>query len=187
MKSILSKMVSISKSIGFMEFDGKNDHFKYRYVSAAAMLKRLNAELVERNVLCYACDEDIRENADGTYTSKIKLKFVCAETGEFVIAVGCGSGKDKGDKGVMKASTAAIKYAFAHAFTLGWGAEDPEDSKTDASKLPDPKKVKSAIDKAKTMATLEKQRSEIRMLRKDDSYTSLIAAFKKKKEELENG
>ena len=188
MKSILTKMVAISKSIGFMEFDSKNAHFKYGYVSAAAMLKRLNQELGEHGVLCYAQDESCEYDPDaGCWLSTVRLCFQCVETEEYITTVGVGGGQDKGDKGPMKASTAAVKYAIAHAFTLGWGAEDPEDSRTDASVLPDPKKVAAAIDKAKSVATLEKQRAEIRLLRKDASYQSLIKAFTAKKEELENG
>ena len=185
MKSILKKMVSISKNIGFMEFDSRNVHFKYGYVSAAAMLKRLNEELATHNVLCYASDEECYYSEQaGCWLSQIRLTFACTETGETVTTVGVGGGQDKGDKGPMKASTAAMKYAIAHAFTLGWGAEDPEESSSDASKLPDPKKVAAAIDKAKSMATLEKTRADIRLLRQHASYQSLVTAFKKQEEAI---
>ena len=188
MNSILSKLVTISKNIGFMEFDAKNTHFKYGYVSAAAMLKRLNQELAEHGVLCYAQNEDCYYDKEGgCWLSTVRLCFQCAETGESITSVGVGGGQDKGDKGPMKASTAAVKYAIAHAFTLGWGAEDPEDSRADASVLPDPKTVAAAIDKAKTVATLEKQRAEIRLLRKDASYRSLVDKFTAKEKELKNG
>ena len=42
-----------------------------------------------------------------------------------------GQGTDKGDKAVMKANTAALKYALAGIFLISWGDDPEADVETD--------------------------------------------------------
>lgn len=57
-----------------------------------------------------------------------------AETGETVTITGLGSGQDSGDKAVMKAQTAAIKYAYLLSMAISTGDDPEADIKTDQEK-----------------------------------------------------
>lgn len=210
MKTLVEKLVEVSGEIGFMSFDAKNDFHKYGYVSAGAMIYKVNQALASRGVLLHASDETAEVIAitdkDGSTkgfhaTSRIVL---CACDGKDTItSVGVGSGSDKGDKAVMKASTAAYKYALAHLFTIGWGAEDPEaDTSTDkaassakkppaarakpkaASKTPDTMDLTTKIEEAKSQEDLEAIKAEILATRGTDDYQGLVKAYQDKKKEI---
>ena len=129
---LVDRLISVSSSIGFLEFDAKNEHFNYGYASAAAVIKRLNTELAKVGVLCTA-SEEVTHLEGSNAVVRCELTYHCGETGETLTCAGVGQGQDKGDKAVMKASTAAFKYAISHSKMLGWGAEDPENSASDAS------------------------------------------------------
>jgi len=61
----------------------------------------------------------------------VNIDIIDIDSGESVTIQGLGSGKDGGDKGVAKAQTQAIKYAWMHSLTISTG-EDPEaDASTD--------------------------------------------------------
>ncbi len=65
--------------------------------------------------------------------------------------------KDAGDKALMKAQTAAIKYAMARAFNISWGDDpeaDPKVDNIDNAPTEAPKKAPSAR-RAATKATTE--------------------------------
>ena len=55
----------------------------------------------------------------------VTYKFVDIESGESIGDFACGQGADKGDKGVYKAITGAIKYVYMKTFNIPTG-DDPE-------------------------------------------------------------
>ena len=138
---IATKLAAVSKAVGFLEFDAKNDHFKYGYASAAAVLRKLNTEFSNADVSVTTevirCDHELIRMDDGKPKGwmclvHLRVRYTDCESGQVLTTDGIGCGTDKGDKAPMKAETAAIKYAHAHALVLGWGAEDPEgDPNTD--------------------------------------------------------
>ena len=151
--NLRQKLVAISKNIGFLEFDGNNPLYNKgnrkgpNYTTAAGVIRRLNTELSKHHILLRVCSEDVIFYPESDLaTVSCCICFSDCESEETVLSWGSGSGKDKGDKAVMKASTAAYKYAIAQALCLGWGAEDPEDPKHDASAKPG--KTKRTANKA---------------------------------------
>ena len=185
--TLVQKMIQVSKNIGFIEFDKKNAHFNYGYASAAGMIKRFNKEFAEIGILCTVESESCTANADGTYTSHMMLAFRDADSTEVIYSCGIGSGKDSGDKGPMKASTSAFKYCLSHPFMLGWAADDPEDSKGDASvqKATEDKTLLADISKAKTQKELTALRPRVSKLKAGSApRNQAVAAFKAKEEEL---
>ena len=54
-----------------------------------------------------------------------------SDSGEQIKIKGLGSGQDAGDKSVMKAQTAAIKYAFLLSFAISTGDDPEADTHTD--------------------------------------------------------
>lgn len=130
--NLREKLVKVSEAMGFLEFDAKNDFQKYGYASAAGVIRKLQQAFIKMGVVATVTDEKVQV-IDDMAICQLVLTIRDTESDEIIMAVGCGSGKDKGDKAVMKASTAAYKYAIAHALCLGWGAEDPEQDSPEKS------------------------------------------------------
>lgn len=211
-QNLVDRLVSVAEKIGFIEFDARNEHFKYGYASAAGMLKRLNTELSAVGVLATA-NEEVTHLQGSLAIVRCELTYHCGATGETLTCAGVGGGQDNGDKAVMKASTAAFKYAIAHSMMLGWAAEDPEDSSNDASvktsskARPKPEtrttpttrsggrakskkpevsadEVKAAIEAADSAEELQKVMGNLVAFRGTSDYDDLRAAYKSRKEEV---
>ena len=137
---IATKMAAAAKRIGYgVQKDGRNDHQKYDYTSAANVRLQCGKAMGDEriavsSVLTVLCSEQ-RMSANGKPQNHVEvlatLTFIDADSGESLTAQGIGCGTDSGDKAPMKAVTAAEKYAYVSAFTLAMG-EDPEgDAATD--------------------------------------------------------
>ena len=193
MSALQEKLVAISKELGFIEFDAKNSGQNYGYASAAGIIRKLNKALTDQGVVCTADSEVLHFQVETDAKGRLVQHVVVKETltfrhgEEFITCSGVGSASDTGDKAVMKASTAGYKYAFAHALTLGWAAEDPEaDSSVDAraKEVPTAEDLLKAIAAAKTVAALGKIRPKVLALKGDKSYNDLVAAFKSREGEV---
>lgn len=194
--NLVEKLVEVSKDIGFLDFDAKNDHFGYGYASAAGVIRKLNKALGERGVLLTTEEMITNVEKDGNLVFvHCTALFRDSESGEVVRSHGLGAGSDKGDKAVMKASTAAYKYAISHALTLGWGASDPEaDSATDKAprtrttrKKVDAKtevEIKEALDKASAKELPSLMKEIIKHREDKNTYAELRLAYNHRKDEL---
>jgi hypothetical protein len=171
--------------VGYVQKDGKNQAQSYKYASAEAVLKKVNAELSARaiaissvatlehfNVEHYETKGKTRDGSDFTKQNfrsdavvKLSLTFtsdiisVDPETNatsinhEEITVEGIGASTDLGDKAVMKANTAAIKYCLTNAFLISWG-DDPEASTAgDAPSAPKASKPKAKAKASKPKAT----------------------------------
>ena len=70
-------------------------------------------------------------NKEHLATVKITITLTDSTSGESVTIVGLGSGQDAGDKAVMKAQTAAIKYAYLLSLNISTGDDPEADLQTD--------------------------------------------------------
>lgn len=133
MKSIASKLVKIMGECAYVQKDGTNKFHNYKYASAANILEKVNESCVKHNVASIATTEIVstmdrttaKGNTELLVIVKTSLLLIDGDSGESVTAVGLGSGQDIGDKAVMKASTAAIKYAWMTTLNISTG-DDPE-------------------------------------------------------------
>lgn len=64
-------------------------------------------------------------NTEKLVTVQVEVTIYDVESGMSVVFSGIGSGQDSGDKAVMKAETAAIKYAYLLSLCIATG-DDPE-------------------------------------------------------------
>lgn len=209
--NLRQKLLKVAEEIGFIEFDGHNPMYskktakkKANFASAAGVIRKLNAALTKHGVVLTVIREDVQFYEDSGLAIVTSVgEFRDTGTNEVITAVGSGSGKDHGDKAVMKASTAAYKYLIAHSLCLGWGAEDPEaDTTTDTpaakgakgakgAKTPKAsqqlvKTIKDAIKAAEDLSVLEKVKLDIqKMDSKSKDYKACVAAWKARKSELE--
>lgn len=136
-RTIDAKLAEIMAEVRLIAFDAKNDFQKYKYASAKAVLSKVNEGLSSRGLSIENKSSLLRYdvNEKGSHNAIIHLRMTIndGESGETRSFEGIGSGADKGDKAVMKATTAAHKYAYAMAFCISWG-DDPEGSSPGGSR-----------------------------------------------------
>lgn len=70
-------------------------------------------------------------NTEHLATVRVLVRLVDGDSGESVELYGIGSGQDAGDKAVMKAQTAAIKYAYMMSLCIATGDDPEADRNTD--------------------------------------------------------
>ena len=133
MKNIAAKLVNIMAECSHVVKAGTNDFHGYKYATAADVLEKVGAALVKHKVVAVTNPELVRfektVNSKGKEenlaTVKTTLHLVDPESGETIEASGWGSGQDIGDKAVMKAQTASLKYAWMLLLQISTG-DDPE-------------------------------------------------------------
>lgn len=136
MEKILQKIYNIQKSIDTMPKDGYNDFNRYNYLMEAQVTTKIK-ELMDREKVVFHYQSEVTETkeyqgAKGDtqflVTVKIPYAFYDVESGEKLDGVVYGQGADKGDKGVYKAITGAIKYLYMKTFNIPTGNDPEKDS-----------------------------------------------------------
>ena len=203
-KSLEAKLSEVAQDVAYVQKDAKNDFHKYSYASAEAVLRKVNEALTTRKI-AISSNAELVHFEDGNAIVRLTLKFVDGENGEILVVQGLGQGQDKGDKAVMKANTAALKYAYANAFTMSWGDDPEADAATDRStskKTSKPRAKKSggtekgfktmftmeeistAIASSKTLMDLEQVKPRIITMRGTASYEPLRNEYKTRVNDL---
>lgn len=154
--SIGTKMIEVMRACRYMVKDAENAAQGYKYLSAAGMFAQINAELTARNLYTQATMTliDVRQVVTVNNTQE---KFAVVEatviitdaaTGETVTFGGTGSGQDAGDKAVMKANTAALKYAYIGGLCIAM-SDDPESDTNTAAypRKPNPAGMNNVVGK----------------------------------------
>ena len=115
---------------GVVARDKKNEFDNYKYFSEAGY-KKLFTELFSTVglELTSSVEEVERFTVEGKQSNgrqvKVKFQLHDTETGAFEESFFYGEGFDKGDKGIYKAYTGALKYYLANTFMVATG-DDPE-------------------------------------------------------------
>lgn len=134
--TLQQKLFEIMTSITHIEKDGDNTFHKYKYASEYAIKASVRHELMKQRVL-FQLDilEHTIESIDGQIYASIKTRytFTDVDTGDILSGTFAGIGADKGDKGLYKAITGAIKYILTSTFLIPTG-DDPEKDDRYASK-----------------------------------------------------
>jgi hypothetical protein len=132
--SLARKMALVAKECGYVQKTGRNDFHRYKYATAADVLAKVNEALAEHGV-CATVDPSVLsesvDNGNRTVTVKVALTLHDGDSDQTFTTAGIGCGQDKGDKAVMKAQTAAIKYAWMLALNISTGDDPEADEDTD--------------------------------------------------------
>ncbi|MEN6383832.1 MAG: ERF family protein [Phycisphaerales bacterium] len=139
MKNIAGKLIRVMEECSAVPKNGTNDFHHYKYATSADVLEKVNASLVKHNLASIVVPEIIsncdvvtnKGNTEHLVTVKVSITLIDGDSGESLTLVGLGSGQDAGDKAVMKAETAGIKYAFMLSFSISTNDDPEADSKTD--------------------------------------------------------
>lgn len=141
MQKLASKLVQVMKEVSYVEKKGNNDFHHYNYATSADVLLKVNAALTRHAISSVAIPEVLsmvdvitaKGNTEHLATVRMDIMLIDAESGETLTITGLGSGQDSGDKAVMKAQTAAIKYAYLLSMAISTGDDPEADGKTDES------------------------------------------------------
>lgn len=145
---IASKLVLIMADCSHVAKDGFNDFHKYKYASASGVLEAVNAALVKHKVASIVTPAIIssfdvtnaRGNVEHQVTVGCNILLIDSESGESIDLYGIGTGQDAGDKAVMKAETAAIKYAYMLSMAISTGDDPEADPRTDENSFAEPQR-----------------------------------------------
>ena len=170
MKNIAAKLVKIMEECSYVQKTGKNTFHNYNYATAADVLEKVGAALAKNKVIAITTPElvkfddtkNARGNTEHLATVKTSLKLIDSESGEFIEACGWGSGQDVGDKAVMKAQTASLKYAWMMLLQISTGDDPEADSGVDernqiTSKQRKPTQSKTTDDKKTPLQKLQEE------------------------------
>ena len=146
---IAKKLVLIMGECSHVAKDGFNDYHKYKYASAAGVLEAINAALVKHKVASVVTPAILSSfdvtNAKGNIEHQVtvgcNILLIDSESGESMDLYGIGTGQDAGDKAVMKAETAAIKYAYLLSMAISTGDDPEADTKTDENSFAEPQRT----------------------------------------------
>lgn len=214
-------LVEVMRAAGYVQKDAKNEFHKYRYASAEAVQSAVRKMFVECGLYIKDATSNLVAYKEGTdakgrqvHNAVVRVNLIVTDGTQEVMWSAHGEGQDSGDKSVMKANTAAIKYAIAAGLLISWGDDPEADPDTDvgASATPPPKATKAdkpakapgsrsgaisasaatllaGVASAGNLEALEGLRNEIKALRETDrvGYTELVSAFKEREGELRNG
>lgn len=141
MQKLAKKLIAVMQECRYITKNGVNTFHKYKYATCADVLERVNAAFVKHGIASITVPEvvDLHEvttakgNTEHIATVKITIKLVDVDSGESLEISGMGSGQDSGDKAVMKAQTAAIKYAYLLSFAISTGDDPEADQRIDES------------------------------------------------------
>ena len=130
--------------------NGVNDYHKYKYATAEDVLQKVNESLTKNKIASFVEPEllgfkdvlNLKGNTEHLATVKAVITLIDSDSGESVQFVGIGSGQDAGDKAVMKAQTAATKYAYMLSLCIATGDDPEADSKTDENNFAAPQNAK---------------------------------------------
>ena len=140
---IAKKLVAVMSECSHVGKNGLNSYHQYKYATAEDVLCKVNEALTKNklaSVVTPAVDSvvdvvNLKGNKEHLVTISVKIELIDADSGESIVLQGFGSGQDAGDKAVMKAQTAAIKYAYMMSLCIATGDDPEEDSKTDEAAM----------------------------------------------------
>jgi hypothetical protein len=147
---LAAKLAKVMGAIGYIPKRGRNEFFGYDYATEADVADAVRVALVAEGIVMIPSVRRITEREVLTRknqkeivtTVTMDVTFIDGESGGTFTFRMAGAGQDGGDKGIMKAVTAAVKYAQLKALSLPTG-DDPEgDDATDraqAQPVPSPR------------------------------------------------
>lgn len=160
---IAKKLVNVMIECGHIAKNGLNSYHQYKYATAEDVLLKVNTALTKNKIASVVIPEiasmvdvtNLKGNTEHLVTVNVQIKLIDSESGECVDLFGIGSGQDAGDKAVMKAQTAAIKYAYMMSMCIATGDDPEADTKTDENSSMGNKGSK-AVNNVKKISAIKK-------------------------------
>lgn len=165
---ISKQLVAVMNECSHVTKNGVNTFHNYKYATAEDVLHKVNealtknklATVVQPNIASFGDVTNLKGNTEHLATVIVKVSIIDSESGESVDLYGIGYGQDAGDKAVMKAQTAAIKYAYMMSLCIATGDDPEADTNTD---------VNNVVDKPVAKATATRKSAAKQTAPKDTS------------------
>lgn len=166
--TLREKMFVIMSAIDAIPKDGYNDFHKYAYATERAIKEAVRTQLLEQKVLFQFEVTDVmtqetkNDKGDTSILTVIRgnAVFICVESGEEMRIPFAGQGADKGDKGIYKSITGAIKYALTSTFLIPTGDDAEADTSLDKHyNKPAPKTL--TVDQTAKMFSVDQSTGEV--------------------------
>lgn len=149
---IAKKLVAVMNDCSYVSKNGVNSFHHYKYATAEDVLQKVNesltknklATVVQPSIASFSDVTNLKGNTEHLATVIVKISIIDSESGETVDLYGIGSGQDAGDKAVMKAQTAAIKYAYMMSLCIATGDDPEADTNTDENNVAEKPVAKAA-------------------------------------------
>lgn len=124
---------------------GWNDHHKYKYVRSEDAVGKAQRLLSKYDVLLMPSVSGPSTQVGSTTLVPMNYTFLDVESGESLNVPWLGAGADKGDKGVYKAYTGALKFFLIQFFQVQVGdAPEPEATDDDGQNTRQPRQRQQA-------------------------------------------
>lgn len=132
MQKLAEKLIEVMKDCRSISKSGVNSSQNYKYITSADVMEKVNAALTKNGIASIVNPEiidfkeitTIKGNTAQLATVKVNITLIDSESGETCNISGIGSGQDFNDKAVMKAQSAAIKYAYLLSFAISTNDEE---------------------------------------------------------------
>ena len=155
MQKVTKKFVEVMKECSHVAKNGTNEFHKYKYVTAADVLEKVNASLTKHglasvvtpNLLNVQDVTTAKGNIERLATVEVSVMLIDSDSGETLTIKGLGSGQDASDKALAKAQTMALKYCYLSSLAIATGDDPEADSHIDdAMKFKPPLETPAQID-----------------------------------------
>lgn len=123
------KLNTIQSEIKKLQKEGYNNFHKYKYLAESQITELFKDLFATHGVIFNVSAEIISQTIiDGNILTHVRVKYSFKDihSNEEITGAMDGQGIDKGDKGVYKAITGAVKYIFMKNFLIPTG-DDPEE------------------------------------------------------------
>jgi len=134
--TLKEKLSKVAHHCAYIQKEGENTFHHYRYATASDVFARVNEALIANRLVSVPTFR-IFQGGD-LVTVECTLIIHDLDSTEIAKIVAFGSGMDKGDKAVMKAQTAALKYAWIMGLNISTGDDPEADLETDAKASGEP-------------------------------------------------
>jgi hypothetical protein len=121
---LAGKLTHVMASVDRVKKRGKNTHFNYDFATEADINAAVRQHLAEQKVIVLPAIVGVSRNGHMT-SLDMRFTIIDGDSGARIILPWAGAGEDKGDKGIWKAITGAVKYFIAKSFLIPTG-DDPE-------------------------------------------------------------
>jgi hypothetical protein len=122
-KGLYEKLALVLAEISRVPKSGRNEHFKYDYVTEADLSDHIRPLLAKYGI---GFDFSVVEVVDlPNNITQVKCEVTVSDDTTQIKSFCYGRGQDKNDKGIYKAITGAMKYWLYKSFLVSTG-DDPE-------------------------------------------------------------
>jgi hypothetical protein len=122
---VAKALASILGQVGTIIADKEVKHLRLKYASTDAVFDALRPLLAEEGVIMLPSVTKHDQDAKGVATVDMSVTFMSGVDGSTVSVSWSGCGSDKGDKGMLKAITSALRTCLLKTFLISTG-DDPE-------------------------------------------------------------